>query len=198
MAQETRRTIIGVDLDNTALRYSEALWADIARQDGIEDVAAHIAAYKDPESYDFHGWAGFPESFKERHLAAVDHGLYATMQAIPGAPEVLRELSDEEYHIRVITARFVGHGRNAKVVGDTAICLDREGIVYRDLAFAALKEDIFADVYIDDAPKNIEKLRGLGRRVIIFDAPYNRQYEGERAHNWDEVYELITGKKRSA
>lgn len=193
---EKRRPIIGVDLDNTALEYSEALWADIARQDGL-DVAKHIAKYTDPTSYDYEGWAGFPEDFMRRHLAAVDAGLYANLVAKADASKYLWKLSDEEYHIRIITARFVGHNRSARIVADTAYSLDAQNIPMRDLVFTSAKTDIYADLYIDDAPKNIIALREKGSRVIIFDAPYNRHLEGERATTWKEAYELITGKLKA-
>lgn len=46
---------------------------------------------------------------------------------------------------------------------------------------------------IEDKAENIEALSKL-MKVICFDAPYNRDCEGEnisRAHDWGEVFELI-------
>jgi len=50
-----------------------------------------------------------------------------------------------------------------------------------------------ADVMIEDKAENIIALSKT-MKVICFDAPYNRDCEGEniyRAHCWDEVYSLI-------
>ena len=51
------------------------------------------------------------------------------------------------------------------------------------------------DVMIEDKAENIIAL-SKEMKGICFDAPYNRNCEGEniyRAHNWDEVYRLIKG-----
>jgi uncharacterized HAD superfamily protein len=50
---------------------------------------------------------------------------------------------------------------------------------------------------IEDKQENIEAL-SRHMKVICFDAPYNRNCEGEnimRAKDWDEVYELVGGKR---
>ncbi len=48
-----------------------------------------------------------------------------------------------------------------------------------------------ADAYIDDGPHNIEGLRAAGRTAIVFEQPYNRDLDGLRARNWDEVEEIV-------
>jgi len=53
------------------------------------------------------------------------------------------------------------------------------------------KTDVGADAYIDDGPHNIESLRAAGRTAIVFEQPYNRDLDGLRARNWDEVEEIV-------
>ena len=67
----------------------------------------------------------------------------------------------------------------------------RPRIPYRDICFIGDKPDVGADLYIDDAPHNVEGLRSAGRRCIVFDASYNHHVPGPRARNWDEAYELV-------
>ena len=77
------------------------------------------------------------------------------------------------------------------------------GIKYKEIIFcdndipdskrtACLDKGI--DVMIDDEKVNIEAVAPVAK-VICFDAPYNRDCEGEniiRAKNWDEVYRIIS------
>ncbi|MBT6446731.1 MAG: hypothetical protein HOK58_17290, partial [Acidimicrobiaceae bacterium] len=81
-----------------------------------------------------------------------------------------------------------GHSAAA---GDTVAWLDRARIPYRDLCFLGAKSDVGADAYIDDGAHNIENLRAAGRTAIIFDQPYNRDLDGLRASNWNEVEEIV-------
>jgi 5'-nucleotidase len=183
--------IIGVDIDNTAGDYTGGFTDDIAVQLGVDDLIAHAEAYGPPVDYAMSNWPGFPAAFTALHTQAVQNGLYRTMKAYPGVSETLWKLSDEGHHLRIITSRFVTNGQNSKVVRDTGIWLDDNNIPYRDIMFTSTKVDIFADVYIDDSPHNIEVLRAAGREVIIYDAPYNQGIPGRRAYNWDEVYAHI-------
>lgn len=180
--------IIGLDLDNTVYDYTGALRDAIAKQLGVTDHEAHRLAYADPISYGMDNWPGFPDAFRDFHTQAVEDRIYRDMPLYPEASEHLWKLSDEGHYIRIITSRFVKNGQNHRVVTDTGISLDNNDIPYRDIMFTGLKVDIFADVYIDDSPKNIELLKAAGRQVIIFDQPYNRDFAGRRAHNWPEAY----------
>lgn len=183
--------IIGLDLDNTVYDYTGALRDAIAKQLGVTDMEAHRLAYPDPHDYGMSNWPNFATDenvFRTFHTKAVEDRIYRDMPTFPEASEYLWRLSDEGHHIRIITSRFVKHGQNHRVVTDTGISLDNNDIPYRDIMFTALKVDIFADVYIDDSPKNIQLLKAAGRQVVIYDAPYNRDLEGRRAHNWPEVY----------
>lgn len=68
-------------------------------------------------------------------------------------------------------------------------------VPYSDIVFSALKQEMFADVYIDDSPSNIYRLaETTNGRVLIFNTTYNKTHDvygnldqyGERVYGWDE------------
>lgn len=186
-----RSMIIGGDLDNTMLAYTEGLSDFIAKDLGVTDREAHALAYGPPADYAMSNWPGFPEAFTDFHTRGVVDGLYTRLKPFADVSKYLWKLSNEGCHIRIITSRFVKNGQNSIVVRDTGISLDANDIPYRDIVFTDIKADIFADVYLDDSPSNIVKLRAAGRKVIIFDAPYNQEFDGLRVHNWEEAYTML-------
>ena len=69
--------------------------------------------------------------------------------------------------------------------------LDDHHIPYRDICFLGAKPEVEADCYIDDAPHNITALREEDNPVIVFDQPYNREFAGPRAADWDQVEAMV-------
>jgi len=53
------------------------------------------------------------------------------------------------------------------------------------------KGQVGADVYIDDAPHNIEALRKHNHYAISFANSTNVNVTAPRANNWDQVYRFI-------
>jgi 5'(3')-deoxyribonucleotidase len=53
------------------------------------------------------------------------------------------------------------------------------------------KDQVGADVYIDDSPQNIAALRGAGHYAICFANSANKGIEVPRARKWEDVYQLI-------
>ena len=109
------------------------------------------------------------------------------MPVIDGCAEALWRLSDAGVWIRIITHRLYVNWGHHEAVADTVAWLDEHGIPYRDLCFLGAKPEVQADLYIDDAPHNIEALRAAGNEVIAFAQPYNADVGGLRAATWDEV-----------
>lgn len=185
-----KKFILGVDLDGVCANYYSALRDMVAEKYGIpRNQIENI--YPNPKYYNMKDWPGFEENFVKYHTEAVMEGLFMNMAPIEGASEVLWRLNEEGHHIRIITSRFVKHGQNGKVISDTAYWLDKNDIPYRDIMFVRHKPDVYADVYIDDSPENLAALSTHGRQAIIFDAGYNKNLIGRRAHNWEEVYTHI-------
>lgn len=79
--------------------------------------------------------------------------------------------------------------RDAKREGFNAL----PRVPYSDIVFSALKQEMFADVYIDDSPSNIFNLsKSTNARVLIFNTAYNKVHStygeldqyGERVYGW--------------
>ena len=183
--------IIGVDLDGVSGEYVGGLRKFVCDKLQIPEEQ-RLTIFPEPIDYNFSNWPQVSDDFVKFHSEAVALGLYRDMDVIEGASETLWKFNNEGHHLRVITSRFVKHGQNYKVVANTAEWLDQHDIPYRDIMFVHDKVDVYADVYIDDSPSNIERLRAAGRTVIAFNASYNQHIGGLRADNWNEVYEIIS------
>lgn len=179
--------ILGVDLDGVCGDYTGAL-RDIA----IERTGADPSKYPLERSWNFDEWGLTEEQFADLHrVAVVEHRMFRTMPAIPGAAETLWRLSDAGIWIRIITHRLYLNWGHAMAVADTVDWLDAVGIPYRDLCFLGAKPQVEADCYVEDAPHNVLALRETGAQVIVFDQPYNRHIPGPRAADWGEVENLV-------
>jgi len=140
----------------------------------------------------FEEWGLDRDSFEEAHrVAVVEDRIFRVMPPFPDVAEVLWRLSDAGVWIRIITHRLLFNWAHEITAADTAAWLDLHRIPYRDLCFIGDKPTVGADLYVDDSPHNIAALRAAGRRVIVFDQPYNRGVDGARAHSWLELEELI-------
>jgi 5'(3')-deoxyribonucleotidase len=53
------------------------------------------------------------------------------------------------------------------------------------------KEQVGADIYVDDSPSNVERLRAKGFYAICFANSTNQKTPPPRAKSWDEVSRLI-------
>jgi len=179
--------IFGVDLDGVCADYTLGLQHSVAAFTGKD-----ISHYPIERQWDFTEWGFGPGDFEEHHRRAVsEENLFRHLEVIDGAAETLWRLSDAGVWIRVITHRLYVNWGHQGAVSDTVNWLDQANIPYRDLCFLGAKPQVEANVYIDDSPSNIESLRGAGNNVIVFDQPYNREYDGLRAKTWTEVEEIV-------
>jgi 5'(3')-deoxyribonucleotidase len=184
----TRSFVLGVDLDGVCGDYTTAFREVVAADRGIDP-----AELPDERSWDFHEWGILTAGEFDRlhRLAVLEHAIFRTMPALPGAAEALWRLSDAGVWIRIITHRLFVNWGHAVAVADTVAWLDQHGVPYRDICFLGAKPEVEADCYLDDAAHNVLALREAGNHVIVYDAPYNRDVEGPRAGTWDEVEELV-------
>jgi len=188
MAADQKKVVLGIDLDGVCadfyarMREIAAEWFEKPLQDLTPDV-----------SYGLPQWGvGGSEQYQSLHRFAVtERNLFGTVAMIPGTRRVLRKLSDEQYRIRIITHRLFIHYFHALAVQQTIEWLDHSGIPYHDLCFMKDKEQVGADIYIEDSPKNIKSLRARGLYTICFANSTNKDIEEPRAQNWDNVYELV-------
>jgi len=181
--------ILGVDLDGVCADHTEAFRRVVAQERGVDP-----ATLPSQTSWNFYEWGLDDATFLELHRKAVlEHRMFRDMPVMEGAAESLWRLSDAGVWIRIVTHRLYANWGHATAVGDTVEWLDQAGIPYRDLCFLGQKPQVDAQVYLDDAPHNVEALRAEGNVVIVFDQPYNRDVEGPRACSWPEVEDLVLG-----
>ncbi|WP_305731547.1 5' nucleotidase, NT5C type [Trichlorobacter ammonificans] len=180
--------IIGVDLDGVCsdfykrMREIAAEWLECK----IEDLTPEV-------SYGLGEWGITTEDqYSSLHRFAVtQRDLFKTSDMIPGARKYLRMLSDEGARIRIITHRLFIHYFHHTAVSQTIEWLDSNGIPYWDLCFMKQKEQVGADIYIEDSPTNVESLRNKGCLTICFGNSTNVQVAKPRVKSWSEAYKLI-------
>lgn len=190
-----RTYVLGVDLDGVCADYTTAFAEVVAAERGCAVTDLPIG-----RSWDFAEWRlDTVGGFEHLHrLAVLDKRIFRDMPAIDGCAEALWRLSDAGVWIRIITHRLVVHWGHQVAVGDTVAWLDAHNIPYRDLCFLGRKPEIEADLYIDDAPHNVEALRLAGNEVIVFDQPYNAHVPGLRARTWTEIEDITLSRMTDA
>ncbi len=180
--------IIGVDLDGVCadfyarMREIAAEWLERRVEDLTPDVSFGLPEWglKDIEQYN-----------SLHRFAVTQRGLFKTAPMIPGARRHLRLLSDEGARIRIITHRLFIHYFHRIAVEQTIDWLDANGIPYWDLCFMKEKEQVGADVYVDDSPSNVERLRSKKLYTICFANSTNQRVPEPRAKSWEQVYQLV-------
>jgi 5'(3')-deoxyribonucleotidase len=183
--------ILGIDLDGVVadyygyMRTVAAEWLNIDVSQLTEDVG-----------YGLNEW-GIPnqDQYRDLHRFAVtQRKLFGAMPPIPGAPLALRRLSAEGVRNRIITHRLVIKYFHQIAVRQTIEWLDYHDIPYWDLCFMNEKGDVGADLYIEDTPQNILKLRDERKKVIIYSNSTNRLLpDGPdgRANTWEDAERMI-------
>jgi 5'(3')-deoxyribonucleotidase len=192
----SERFVFGVDLDGVVadfyggLRHIAADWLGVPLESLPEKV-----------SYGLPEWGLNKDTYLELHKFAVtQRNLFRELRPVAGAPNVLRRLSRQDVHIRIITHRLFIKYFHQQAVQQTIAWLDHHDVPYWDLCFMAEKDAVGADLYIDDAPKNVAALRARHLPTIVFTNSTNAGVDGPRADSWAEVENLVLlelGKFRS-
>ncbi len=190
-----RAFVFGVDLDGVVadfyggLRPIAAEWLGV----DVETLPTHV-------SWGLAEWgvADAPGGYEALHkFAVMQRELFLKLLPMAGAPQALRRLSKEGVRIRIITHRLFIKYFHQIAVSQTIQWLDRHDIPYWDLCFMKEKSAVGADLYIEDSPANVERLRGEGAKTLVFSNSTNEQLPGPRASSWDEVLELVLAEKRA-
>jgi 5'(3')-deoxyribonucleotidase len=187
--------VFGVDLDGTCADFYEGL-----RPIAAEWLGVRTDSLTPDVSYSFREWGvdTAPGGYSQLHRFAVtQRDLFRILKPIAEAPQALRTLSAEGVRIRIITHRLFIKYFHQKAVQQTIDWLDYHDIPYWDLCFMRDKAAVGANLYIEDAPENIEKLRADGHDTIVFSNSTNRQLPAPRAETWDEVVDLVMDRLRA-
>ncbi len=185
--------IIGVDLDGVCadfygrMREIAAEWFECRLDELTTEVSYGLAEWgiKSEEQYG-----------SLHRFAVTQRGLFESVPMIHGARKYLRLLSDEGARIRIITHRLFINYFHRTAVSQTIDWLDRHGIPYWDLCFMKEKAAVGANLYIEDSPLNVERLRAGGNDTIVFTNSTNREVGPPRASSWAEVEELVMERVR--
>jgi len=180
--------ILGVDLDGVCADFYGQM-----RQVAAEWFERSVDQMTPDVSYGLREWGvTCDEQYLSLHRFAVtQRDLFKTVPMIPGARRYLRMLSDEGARVRIITHRLFIHYFHNLAVAQTIDWLDHHGIPYWDLCFMKAKEQVGADIYVEDGPRNIERLRAKKLYAICFANSTNKHVVPPRASSWEEVYTLV-------
>lgn len=188
-----RAFVFGVDLDGVVadfyagLRPVAAEWLGVAVESLPERVSWGISEW---------GLDRAPGGYEALHkFAVMQRELFLKLPPMAGVPQTLRRLSKEGVRIRIITHRLFIKYFHQIAVSQTIQWLDHHDIPYWDLCFMQQKTAVGADLYIEDSPANIERLRAEGARTIVFSNSTNEHLPGPRAGSWTEVLELVLAEK---
>ena len=173
MTKAPERLVLGVDLDGVCadfygrMREIAAEWFERRVEDLTPQVSYGLGEWgvKDREQY-----------LSLHRFAVTQRDLFKTEEMVPGARKYLRKLSDEGFRIRIITHRLYIHYFHATAVQQTIEWLDRNAIPYWDLCFMREKDQVGADIYIEDAPENIDRLRTKGHFTICYVTAQTRPW----------------------
>jgi 5'(3')-deoxyribonucleotidase len=150
------------------------------------------------DTWDAHKLYYTPEQERWLWSEGVGLGLFRYGHVVKGAIIGMRALQLSGYRLYVVTHR----PRNA--VPDTIAWLNllqKPGVVTFDgvaiLSDGQPKSTIEADILVDDKPENIQEWHGHGKRAIIYDQQWNRDFQWQdRAMNWAHLTRMLTGGKR--
>jgi len=193
LEEEGERFVLGVDLDGVCADF----------YGGIREIAAEwlqvpLDSLTHAPKYGLIEWGvrEAPGGYLALHRFAVtQRDLFRNLQPLEGAPQVLRRLAHKErVRIRIITHRLFIPYFHAMAVQQTIEWLDKYDIPYWDLCLMKDKAAVGADLYLEDSPENIEKLKAKDCDVIIFSNSTNLEVVGTRAKTWEEVEQLVTEK----
>src|SRR5688572_4695930 len=185
---DENRFVLGVDLDGVCADFIGAL-----RPIAAEWVGVRIDELPEKVTYGLPEWklerAG---KYEDLHrFAVIQRDLFRNLNPIEAAPAVLRRLSARNIRIRLITHRLYIKYFHGEAITQTTEWLEHHGIPYWDLCFMRDKGAVGADLYIEDSPDNVIKLRADGHKTIVFTNSTNESLSAPRANSWDEVESLV-------
>jgi 5'(3')-deoxyribonucleotidase len=190
MTSTGKEFVLGLDLDGVVADFYGHMRTIVEELRGIPE---HHLTKK--VSYGLPEWKlkKLGMEYDDVHRFAVtQRDFFRTMPVIRDAAQAVRRLSSEGIRIRIITHRLFIENFHQRAVEQTVAWLDDNAIPYWDLCFMRDKELVDADLYVEDAPKNIECLQAAGKDVIAFTNSTNMDVRAKRrADSWREAEKMI-------
>ncbi len=185
----SRRFVLGVDLDGVCADFYQGLrpiaaeWLGVPPDTLSPEVTHGLSEW---------GIDAAPGGYQALHRFAVtQRNLFRELRPMDRAPATLRMLSSKDVRIRIITNRLFIKYFHQQAVSQTIEWLDYYDIPYWDLCFMRDKAAVGADLYIEDAPENVEQLRADRYPTIVFSNSTNRDLAGPRADSWEFVGRMV-------
>ena len=188
-----RSFVFGVDLDGVVADFYGGL-----RPIAAEWLGVNLDSLPQRVSWGLAEWGvdQAPGGYERLHRFAVtQRELFLRMPPMAGAPRAAAALDRRACGFRIITHRLFIKYFHQVAVSQTIQWLDRHDIPYWDLCFMQQKTAVGADLYIEDSPANIERLRAEGQKTIVFTNSTNETLAGPRANTWEEVLQLVVAEK---
>jgi 5'(3')-deoxyribonucleotidase len=188
-----RAFVFGVDLDGVVADFYRGL-----RPIAAEWLGVDLATLPDRVSWGLVEWGvdKAPGGYEALHkFAVMQRELFLKLPPMAGAPQALRRLSKEGVRIRIITHRLFIKYFHQIAVSQTIQWLDRHDVPYWDLCFMQEKAAVGADLYIEDSPANVERLRAEGAATIVFTNSTNEHLAAPRASDWEDVVAQVLANK---
>jgi len=198
-----RRPNIGLDLDGTTgdftggLRSHRAKGLKLSKEEWLERLPdpTEYAMWKGPNA-----WYKDREDFLSNFSQAEAEGIYRALPVFDNAPEILKELKNYGFNIKVITAR------GAIFNTDTRSWINTHKIPTKTVLNYGLEKERAKDidVYIDDAPEVISRLIANKKKVVIMNHLYNESIDphdsSRRVKSWDAdivkaIFDLVDEKQ---
>lgn len=189
---------VAIDLDNTTGDFTDGFRQFIRGAYNLtdEEVSTRLA---DPTNYeyDISGWFPDRPEFRKVFHEAEAAGLYGKMELYKGVGDALQQLvKDGKVEIHVVTAR------DKAWQAETLNWLRSKNLPIVSATHTEAKELTDMDIYIDDAPHQLENLRAHGKLVIAYNQLYNTNLDPSipRVRSWDEIpaaVRILSRKKRA-
>ena len=185
------RFVLGVDLDGVVADFYNGFRIIVAEWFGVSQDSLTTEP-----TYGLREWGiTSQQQYEDIHRFAVtQRNLFGQLSAMPGAPAALRRLSDRNIRIRIITHRLYIKYFHEDAVRQTTAWLEHHGIPYWDLCFMKDKSAIGADLYVEDSPDNVKRLREDNHPTIVFTNSTNLKLDPPRADSWQELERLVIEK----
>lgn len=177
---------LGIDLDGVVADFNSG-WISRYNDDFGADVA--FDAVK--------AWNAIPSLTHFRHMGefwkwAQDHDghtLFRHLETYPGAVEALWQLARRRHDIVILTTK------PPWAIHDTFAWLADHRIPTREVHILEHKWEVDCDIYLEDAPHNIENLvaNRANRVVGRFVRPWNSPVDGARdVEDWKSFQTLVS------
>ncbi|HLU31480.1 MAG TPA: hypothetical protein VK088_06930 [Acidimicrobiia bacterium] len=176
---------LGIDLDGVVADFNTG-WIRRYNADFGADVAFDAVE----------AWDAIPSLTHFRHMGefwkwAQDHdghSLFRHLETYDGAVEALWDLVRKKHRVVIVTTK------PPWAIHDTFAWIADQELPTREVHIVGRKWEVDCDIYLEDAPHNLEKLvaNRPDRIVARFVRPWNEPVPGAvDVENWDEFKKLV-------